>query len=374
MKGLILIKIVIISVGLLGFLLMESPIFPNGLLIPSGKSKEQLADPNPVYFKDVSLALNVNAVHQQRSESLNALTESLGTGVCVFDANNDGYVDIFHLGGSGHLRHYGKKAWWHKESGNQLLINNQGLYFNNEIKSSGMKSNHWGMGCAARDFDNDGLVDLLITGKDKNLLYKNIGNGQFENITEESGIKSAQWSTSASLADFNQDGLIDIYINNYIVFKKGMNIYEKNTGFDITQNSSFIPSLYDPEPNSLYINQGNMKFVDVTTKYKVANAQGRSLVSKWIDINQDSWLDLLVINDQGSVNQVYINQKGKAFIPVQEGYELFNLVGSRDLVKIDLEETSAYFMSRKRGLSPLLLTESNNDPEQISFVDVAEEL
>jgi len=334
------------------------------LTIPSTYKIKPQAQSTKVEFKDVSLDWKINLKHTQTSKQLSALTETLGSGACTFDFNRDGWLDIFFVGGSGHSRHYGRKSWWNKASGNRLLLNIKGKYFKDISEKSGLTERIWGMSCSASDFNNDGFVDLLVTSTGSNQLYKNNGDGKFINITADSGIKGDSWSTGASIADFNKDGLLDIYISNYIRYKKGARTFERTSGFKSTGSVAFDPTLYDPEPNKLYLNNGNFKFQTVTQDSGVSNSLGRSLGANWIDLNKDSWLDLIVINDHSTPNQVFINQKGLKFTRSKERYAPIEIAGAHNLTIADFTNNNAneFFMTRGMGHSPVFLQTITTPP------------
>ncbi|MCP4234747.1 MAG: hypothetical protein GY770_14390 [Aestuariibacter sp.] len=324
----------------------------------------------PVVFEDASLEWKLLAAHAQSSKHLTALTETLGGGVCAFDFNRDGWMDVFFVGGSGHSRHYGRKVWWNNASGNRLLLNKHGRYFEDVTETAGLSKRIWGMSCAVADFDNDGFGDLLVTGVNSNTLYKNNGDGKFVDITAQSGIDSSHWSTSSSLGDFNGDGLLDIYVTNYIRYQKGARTFERTSGFKTTGHVDFDPTLYDPEPNQLYLNHGDFKFVDVAEEAGVLNALGRSLGARWVDLNGDRWLDLIVINDHNSPNQVFISNQGRTFERGQEGYAAFEVAGAHDLAVGDFSRNGQFdfFMSRGMSHAPVLLSRVD---ENSPYVDLA---
>jgi len=104
------------------------------------------SEPIRVDFQDTSLDWDISSVHTQSSKHLTALTETLGSGICVFDFNQDGWLDIFFIGGSGHSRYYGKKSWWNSQGGNRLLLNIEGRRFEDVTEQSGLGKRIWGMG------------------------------------------------------------------------------------------------------------------------------------------------------------------------------------------------------------------------------------
>ncbi|MBL4869077.1 MAG: VCBS repeat-containing protein, partial [Pseudomonadales bacterium] len=206
--NLIIILFSLFSFGLILLVLPESKVTLSHpeLARPSNPSPAQ-----SLSFVESSLDLSILLRHQQTSHELTTLSELLIGSLCIFDANNDGWMDIYFVGGSGHTRYYGKRSWWHQQSGNRLLINNQGVDFVDVTQQSGLALSSMGTSCAVVDLDNDHFKDLVLTGVKDNRVYKNNGDGTFSDITDKTDIKSDHWSIAASFADFNNDGLVDIY-------------------------------------------------------------------------------------------------------------------------------------------------------------------
>ena len=344
------------------------PARPAGLELTSSNLSQE------VQWQEVSLDLNINANHRQSSEHLTALTETLGAGVCVFDANQDGWMDVFFVGGSGHNRSYGRDAFWNKELGNRLFLNQDGKNFVDVTELYGLNKNISGMGCTVADLDQDGLVDIFVAGLGGVTFFKNIAGTAFKEV--DLALKDENfWSTGVSLADFDHDGLLDIYITNYIHYKKGHRTFEQASGFDAVVDTDFNPALYDPQANRLFKNLGNLTFDDVTEAVGVSNKQGRSLASYWLDLNEDGWPDLMVIND-ASQNRIFINDKGTLFIEGDARYSPFELADSHGLAMGDINNDgkTEFLFSRQAG-SPaalLALDESKTTATgQGSFKDIA---
>ncbi len=266
-------------------------------------------EPPTPNFVDRTLAAGITFSHLQGDMQLTGLNEVMGSGVCAFDYDNDGWVDLFLVNGTGQTRYYGARHWWHQPKGHILYRNLGNGRFVDITDNAGLSIQTWGMGCVSGDLDNDGDSDLLITNQGPNLLYQNNGNGSFTNITDQSGIAGEHWSTSASVVDYDGDGLLDIYIANYIDFQKGAHTYELNSQFSGADPPAFDSSLYDSQANRLYRNLGNLKFEDVARAAGVENAGGRGLGALWFDANMDNRPDLFIVNDKGaSPNTLYINQ------------------------------------------------------------------
>ncbi len=329
--------------------------------------------PSDLQLRETSLQWNIDLIHHQSARKLESIADTLGGGVCAFDLNNDNWIDLFFVGGSGQTRHYGKKAWWHKESGNRLLLNHQGKYFSDVTKSAGLDHSIWGMGCTTTDLNNDGNTDLIVTGINAIHLFKNTGKMTFDKISNrDSKIASQGWTMSASAADFNQDGLVDLYFSNFVKYQKNIKTFEQASGYQTTINPAFNPTLYQPLANSLYINQGNFQFSNISKDAGIDQSLGRSLGAKWVDINHDSWPDLVVMNDQNSENQLYLNQQGKKLARTGADYAPFEAAGPRDILSADFDHDgkSEFFMSRASGQAAIFLKQTQ-DSSQKHYKDKA---
>lgn len=267
-------------------------------------------------FQEQSIEAGLDFSHTQLTDHLGALTETLGSGGCILDFDNDGLMDLFLVGGTGHTWFYGKHSWWHQQSGHALFHNTtteiDSPRFTNIIKQSGIAEQSWGMGCTAGDLNNDGFDEILITNKGKNLLYRNNTDGTFSDVSEDAGLSNQNWSTSAAMADYDGDGLLDIYVANYIDFTKGAVTFEQDRGFKSSSPAAFQAELFNAQANQLYHNQGDFKFVERAKELGVANSAGRSLAVVWLDLDGDQDQDLLVINDKGSPTQLFVFN-GKTF-------------------------------------------------------------
>jgi len=338
------------------------------------KASKSVNDPrinnliSPV-FDDETLNWQLYARHRQSGKKLTGLNEILGSGACIIDYNNDGWEDIFVVGGSGQHRFYGKHAWWSEPVGNTLWKNTGHDSFINVSDKANIPITSWGMGCAVGDLDNDGDMDLLILNIGKNFLLENNGNGTFVDISSASGISDDEnWSLSASMADYNGDGLLDIYISNFIDYNKNKNIFERSSGFSNKLDTFFDPILYNSQSNNLYENKGSMRFSDEADSLEVADATGRGKAVHWIDVNEDQLPDLVVLNSGGSPNQLYINQG------VEEGfktnsslYHVESAVGSHSAAVGDVDNDGDIDMvfSRPSGTPPMLLINRVSIKERI---------
>jgi hypothetical protein len=151
------------------------------------------------------------------------------------------------------------------------------------------------MGAAAGDFDNDGRPDLFVAGYRRNLLYRNLGNGQFEDVTARAGIRGDAWSVAAGWFDYDNDGRLDLFVVNYLHYalddpefcgdpKAGLRVY-------------CHPSRFRGLPNTLYRNLGNGRFEDVSAKSGIGAHIGKGMSVAFADYDHDGDADVFLTND-----------------------------------------------------------------------------
>ncbi len=171
--------LVLLAVGILASLILTQPSErrPLGeLRAPSSALKSAPSHLKPVVtpvFTDQTLQAGLWGAHVQHSGKIAGLDEAMGAGACVLDYDNDGWMDLFMIGGTGERRYYGKKQWWQASRGNRLYRNLGANRFMDVTERAGLDTKYTGMGCAAADFDNDGDTDLYLTNLGPNELYAN---------------------------------------------------------------------------------------------------------------------------------------------------------------------------------------------------------
>lgn len=337
--------------------------------------------PNPVYdreklnmkaqenqkelFTDITIAAGITTTHIQHSEYLSGIHESLGSGACAFDYDNDSWIDLLTLNGSGTTHFFGKAKWWQgQKSSLTLYKNNTKNNFLDKTSQSGLITSSWTMGCTTGDFNNDGYTDIFISNYGKNQLWKNNGNGTFTEISRQAGIIGSEWSTGVSLVDINQDGFLDIYVNNYIQFTTNSLTFESNSGYESKLPENFNASLYPGAANHFYINQGNFTFIEQAAKFGISNSEGRSLSSLWTDINNDKLPDLLIANDKGTENKVYLNQGDNSFSDVSTQSRLGHTEKSSNIAITDFNNDNNIdlFISTGNLQYPRIYTHTKNAP------------
>ena len=141
-------------------------------------------------FTDVTATAGIKFRHQSGATGKKYLPETMGSGGAFLDADADGWLDILlinsrHWTGTPRTRH-------------ALYRNNRNGTFSDVTVASGLGVEMYGMGAAAADYDNDGHVDIYITGLDGNRLFRGLGSGKFADVTARAGVGAGGFSTSAA--------------------------------------------------------------------------------------------------------------------------------------------------------------------------------
>ena len=260
-----------------------------------------------IQFVDVTTAAGINFRHINGAEGAYHLPETLGAGGAFFDADNDGDLDIY-LVNSG----YWKDSLSTDEAGSVLYRNNGDSTFANITTTAGVGNRgNYGQGAACADYDNDGDVDLYVTNFGVNVLYQNNGDGTFTDATAHAGVGDPAWSSSACFLDYNRDGHLDLFVVNYLVYS--VDVPYRPCGEDGVQTYCH-PSLYEGAPDTLYRNNGDGTFTDVSHEAGVGDIgdlfHGKGLGVVSADFNNDGTPDLYVANDDTRNDFFYNNGDG----------------------------------------------------------------
>jgi enediyne biosynthesis protein E4 len=153
----------------------------------------------------------------------------------------------------------------------------------------------YSMGAAAADFDNDGRVDLFVSGVGSNHLYRNLGEGKFEEVTQKAGIKSDVWSITGGWFDYDNDGRLDLFVVNYLKWSEGDSIF---CGDPKVARAYCHPRVFAGLPNTLYHNRGDGTFEDVSQQSEIARYVGKGMSVAIADYDEDGLPDVFVTNDK----------------------------------------------------------------------------
>jgi ankyrin repeat protein len=252
-------------------------------------------------FRDVAAQAGIRFQHTNGATPEKYMPETMGAGGLFLDFDNDGWLDIL-LVDSGSL-HPKVSA----RARNALFRNNRDGSFTDVTARSGIRPLRYGMGACAADYDNDGWVDLYLTGFEGNALYRNGGDGAFTDVTATSGTGLRSWSASCAWGDFDRDGDLDLYVANYVNFTVDNNQF---CGDVVQRVRAYChPNVYKALPHALFRNGGNGAFVEASKEMGVYRTDGNGLGVVVGDYDNDGWPDLYVAND--SVPNFLFHNLGK---------------------------------------------------------------
>ena len=281
----------------------------------------------PVLFKDIASQAGLTAwKHVMGTPEKKFIIEANGSGVCLLDYDNDGWLDIYLVNGSTYDAESDKVS----PPKAALFHNNHDGTFTNVTDKAGVANGRWGFGCAVADYDNDGWPDIYVTNFGKNRLYHNNHDGTFTDVAEKAGVALGNWSTGATWGDYDGDGRLDLFVPGYVHydFANPPASGDKGVAYSFCQfrgeNVMCGPRGLQGEPDHLFHNNGDGTFTDVSEKAGVADKNGYyGLTSLFVDVNNDGRPDLLVGNDS-TPNYLYLNKGGGTFedISYASGYAL----------------------------------------------------
>lgn len=221
--------------------------------------------------------------------------ETMTGGVALFDYNNDGHLDIFFTNGA-EIPSLRKSA---PAFYNRLFRNNGDGTFTDVTEKAGLAGIGYSMGVAPGDYDNDGFVDLYVTGFNHNQLFHNNGDGTFTDVTDKARVagiipeRGKPWSVAAGWIDYNNDGLLDLFVVNYLDYS----IAKAHS----CQTNSIVdycsPNEYGGTPNILYRNNGDGTFTDVSQESHISRYIGKGMGVAFADYDGDGFTDIFVSND-----------------------------------------------------------------------------
>lgn len=263
---------------------------------PNAVERMTAGDATTAWFEDVTDRSGIDFTYMRGLETNYWLPEIMGGGAAWLDYDGDGDLDLYLVQG-GQID--GDAA---TVPGNRLYRNHGDGTFEDVTDAAGVGDRQYGMGCACGDYDNDGDIDLYVTNVGPNVLYRNDGDGTFTDVTLEAGVGDPGWGTSSAFVDYDADGDLDLFVVNYIVWS----VDREQKCFAHVQDYC-SPTAYDaPAPDTLYRNEGDGTFVDVSESVGLRAAFGNGLGIACGDFNLDGHVDIFVANDK-TVNQLWIN-------------------------------------------------------------------
>jgi hypothetical protein len=254
-------------------------------------------------FSDMTEESGVRFTHFNSASPERLLPETMGSGVAVFDYDNDGWPDIYFANGAPLNGRSGQKPV-------QALWRNLGNgRFEDVTAGSGLDVTFFAMGAAVGDIENDGWLDLVVSGTDRVRVFRNLGNGRFREAAGELNIDCVGYGSSVAFLDYDRDGFLDLYVGRYVKWTPETDIPCSPDGVHRTYCT---PEVYPAIENCLFRNLGGKKFQNVTRESGLSRYRGKSLGVVILDINDDGWPDIAVANDTVG-NFLLVNQKDGTF-------------------------------------------------------------
>ena len=261
----------------------------------------------PARFVEVTSRLGVQFQHAAPHTSKKYLLETMGSGVALFDYDNDGRLDLFLVNGAeikdpsppGAIPQKTAPQYW-----NRLYHQKPDGSFEDVTEKAGLEGAGYGMGVAVGDYDNDGFEDLFVTSYGGNHLYHNNGNGTFTDVTKKAGVTGSGWSTSAAWVDLDGDGLLDLVVLRYLQWDfTDIWCGDREPGY----RSFCHPDEFQPVLPLVYHNDGHGHFTEVTKQAGFAKP-GKGLGIALADFNGDGEIDIFIAND--SIPEFLYQNKG----------------------------------------------------------------
>jgi hypothetical protein len=323
--------------------------------------------PTPGNFVDVTQKLGIHFRHQASPTSRKYLPETMGSGVALFDYDNDGRLDIFFANGArlddptpkGTLPRKDNPKYW-----NRLYHQKSDGNFEDVTEHAGLTGIGYSTGVAVGDYDNDGFEDLYVAGYGRGTLYHNNGNGTFTDVTSAAAVAGSGWMTSAAWLDYDNDGRLDLVIARYMQWDFD-DIFCGRPGNDGFR-SYCHPDLFKPESVLLFHNDGNGKFTEVAHKAGI-DKPGKGLGLAIADYDHDGFIDILLANDSmpeylfhnrgngtfeevGLASGAGLDSGGHTFAGMGVDFADFNNDGWPDIVITDLaNQRYALYTNQKDG-------------------------
>jgi len=290
---------------------------------------------NDIRLHDVTESTGIDFVHTDGSSGRRYIIESVSAGLAVFDYDADGDMDVYFLNGAP------LPGASNKSIPKNRLYRNEGAWrFTDVTEPAGVGDTGYGLGVAVGDYDNDGDQDLYINNFGPNRLYRNNGDGSFTDVTEKAGVGNQSYvGAGASFLDIDKDGDLDLYVANYVDFT-----FENHQIVHFSGHPAYVgPMNYQGTPDTLYRNDGDGTFTDISKVSGIAAHKGTGMGMVCADYDNDGDTDIFVGNDVAG-NFVFAN----------DGSGRFDEVGTMTGLAYDLT-------GRPQGTMGVACGDLNND-------------
>jgi hypothetical protein len=303
-------------------------------------------------FVDITEKAGIHFLHQAPRTTRKYLIETMGSGVALFDCDNDGRLDLYLVNGApfsdpepkGSIPQKTGPEYW-----NRMYRQRPDGTFEDITEKSGLEGVGYDMGVAVADYDIDGYEDVFVTGYGGNRLYHNNGDCTFTDVTDKAGVGGSGWSTSAAWVDLDNDGLLDLVVLRYVQWDwNDVWCGEHREGY----RNFCHPDIFQAIPMLVYHNDGHGHFTEVSHKLgldKPAKALGIAIA----DYDRDGRIDLYIANDSmqeflfhqktdgsfeeiGLESEVAVNSEGQTYAGMGVDFADYDNDGWPDIVVTDL--------------------------------------
>jgi hypothetical protein len=295
---------------LLGLLLVSTNGFSQQAAGPVTRAAQAPGGPKIADFSDLAGKAGLTAVNVFGGEKTKKfIIETTGTGVAIFDYDNDGWPDIFIVNGTTLSGFPADQA-----PTNHLYHNNHDGTFTDVTAKAGLVASGWGQGVCVGDYDNDGWEDLYVTYYGKNRLYHN-DHGVFTEVAEKAHVagNGKAWGSGCAFVDYNRDGHLDLMVANYVDFNPATTPTPGEGSSCVWKGVAVMcgPRGLPAAKNILYKNMGDGTFSDVTTAAHIDQTGGHYAFSvSTIDFDDDGWPDIYVACDSAPSILYHNNHDG----------------------------------------------------------------
>jgi len=285
--------------------LRQGGILSAGLILPLNW---QVPGPrNGISFVDIVPSAGITFRHDNAASPEKYLIETMGSGCGWIDYDQNGLFDFYLVNGAA------TRAYTPSHPLRSALYRNNGDgTFTDVTSKAGVGAEGlFGMGVAVGDYDNDGFPDLFVLGYARCILYHNNGDGTFTDVTARAGVENTgRWASSAAWFDYDNDGKLDLVIANYVDWSAEHNFYCGDRGPGM--RSYCHPDDFHGQPPTLYRNNGDGTFTDVSKSSGIGLKGGNGLGIVTFDYDNDGWQDIFIANDH-MPNYLFHNNRDGTF-------------------------------------------------------------